>query len=337
MEHIAEKLKIEFQKAKSTFLNAEKICVISHRSPDGDAVGSNLALRLVLEKLGKIVVSACVDPVPADSLFLKKADTFVQNFKYEDFDVIVSVDCGALKLVVFHELIPEILEGPKPFINIDHHVSNNDFGTINPVDQDACSTAIILYKFFEYCDWKIDRDIASCLLHGIYFDTGGMMHSNTSSEVFRVAGQLMGKGANLKKISKELFHTTSVNKLRLWGRILERAYVNEEGVTVSAVNENDYKVCDASSKDTGGAIDYLNAVPGSKYCVLLSEDTEKGIVKGSLRTQRDDINLSDVASQWGGGGHPKASGFGMTGELKPVMSWKILSEDGDTEGKDLKF
>ena len=69
----------------------------------------------------------------------------------------------------------------------------------------------------------------------------------------------------------------------------------------------------------------------------MSEDTEKGIVKGSLRTQRDDINLSDVASQWGGGGHPKASGFGMTGELKPVMSWKILSEDGDTEGKDLKF
>jgi len=338
MEHIAEKLKVEFQKAKRTFLNADKICVISHRSPDGDAVGSNLALRLALEKLGKTVVSACVDPVPKDSLFLKHADTFVQDFEYEDFDVIVSVDCGALKLVVFPELKPEILEGPKPFINIDHHVSNEGFGTINPVDHDACSASIILYKFFEYCDWKINRDIASCLLHGIYFDTGGMMHSNTTSEVFRVAGNLMSKGADLKKISKELFHTTSVNKLRLWGRILEKTYVNEEGVTVSAVSENDYLACDASSKDTGGAIDYLNAVPGSKYCVLLSEDNEKGIVKGSLRTQRDDINLSDVASQWGGGGHPKASGFGMSGALKPVMAWKILPKDGmGEEGKEFKF
>ncbi len=332
MINITEKLRIEFQKAKMAFLKAEKICIISHRSPDGDAVGSNLALRLQLEALGKEVVSACVDPLPQNSLFLKSADSFVQDFEYEDFDVIVSVDCGALKLVVFPDLKPEILEGPKPFINFDHHISNDDFGTINPVDSEACSTAIILYKFFEFCAWKINREVASCLLHGIYFDTGGMMHSNTSSEVFGVAGKLMSKGADLKKISKELFHSTSVNKLRLWGRILEKAYINEEGVTVSAVSKADYLACDASSKDTGGAIDYLNSVPSSKYCILLSEDAEKGIVKGSLRTQRDDINLSDVASQWGGGGHPKASGFGMSGHLKPVMSWRILAEN---EGEDI--
>ncbi|OGJ42090.1 hypothetical protein A3B60_00580 [Candidatus Peregrinibacteria bacterium RIFCSPLOWO2_01_FULL_39_12] len=334
---ITEKLKIEFQKAKRIFLENQKFCIISHRSPDGDAVGSNLGLRLALESLGKEVVSACVDPAPENSSWLKKADTFVTDFNYEDFDAIVSVDCGALKLFVFHEAKPEILSGQKPFINFDHHISNNGFGTVNPVAPEECSTSIIIYKFLQFCEWPVTIDIATCLMHGIYFDTGGLMHSNTSGEVFKVVSDLLSKGANLRKIVKELFHTTPINKLRLWGRIMERTYVNEDSVTISAVGKSDYDACNSTSHDTGGVIDYLNAVPNSKYCLLLSED-EKGLVKGSLRTQRDDINLSDVASQWGGGGHPKASGFGVQGKLMPVMSWKILSEGGnEAHGTEIKF
>lgn len=250
--HVPEDLKIEFQKAKRALQEARDICIISHRSPDGDAVGSNLALRLELEAMGKEVVSASVDPVPQNSLFLRKADTFVQDFKYEDFDLIVSVDCAALKQVAFHEKKPEILSALKPFINFDHHVSNNNFGTINPVDTSACSTCIIIYKFLKFCEWPVGGcgrpvkapggpitiDVATCLLHGIYFDTGGLVHSNTSAEALRACGELMAQGADLRRISKELFHTTPVNKLRLWGKILERAYVNEEGVTVSAVSKD---------------------------------------------------------------------------------------------------
>ncbi|MBL4694635.1 DHH family phosphoesterase [Candidatus Gracilibacteria bacterium] len=328
MEHISDKLKAEFSRAKNAFLEADRICIISHRGPDGDAVGSNCALKLALQAMGKEVVSACVDPVPPDSVWLKGADKYVEDFSYNDFDLVCSVDCAAPKMVVFE------IKHDKPFVNFDHHISNNGFGTVNVVDADACSTAIILYKFLEYCGWRISIDIATCLLHGIYFDTGSLMHSNTTEEVYRVAGELMSRGANLKKIAKEPFHTTAVNKMRLWGRILERTYVNEQGVTVSAVGTADYVACGATSKDTGGAIDFLNAVPGSQYCVLLSED-DKGLVKGSLRTQREDVNLSDVAGQWGGGGHPKASGFGIEGHLRPVMSWKIVGENG--EGKELTF
>jgi len=337
MDDIPEKLKIEFQKAKKVLFEAQKICIISHRNPDGDAVGSNLALRLQLENLGKEVVSACVDPVTQSNLHLKKAETFVDDFNYEEFDAFVSVDCGALNLVSFHKRKPELLSGKKPFINIDHHESNDGFGTVNVVDPNACATCLILYKCFRFCGMSLNIDIATCLLHGIYFDTGGMMHSNTTGEVMKAAGDLVSKGANAQKIAKELFHTTPVNKLRLWGKILERTYVNEEGVTVSAVGQSDYASCGATSKDTGGAIDYLNAVPGSQYCVLLSED-DKGIVKGSLRTRRDDVNLSEVASKWGGGGHPKASGFGVEGRLKPKMSWKVVSEeDGDAHDTEIQF
>lgn len=326
--YISENLRTEFFKAKKALLEARQIVIISHRSPDGDAVGSNLALRLAMETLGKKVASASVDPVPRDSIFLEKADTFVTEFDAKDFDLIVSVDCGDLKLVKFEDIIPNI--------NFDHHESNNLYGKIaNPVEKTASSTSEVIYKFLHFCDLPITIDIANALLHGIYFDTGGMMHSNATSEVFQIAGDLMARGADVQKISKELFHTTAVNKLRLMGRILERIYVNEEGVTVSAVGKHDYLATETTSKDTGGAIDYLNAVPGSKYCVLLSED-EKGVVRGSLRTQREDVNLSEIAARWGGGGHPKASGFGMEGALKPVMSWKVIKESGD-EYEEVEF
>jgi len=338
MEQISEQLQLEFNKAKRVFDSAQKICIISHRSPDGDAVGSNVALRMGLESASKTVVSACVDIVPENSIYLKKADTYVRDFNYEDFDVIVSVDCGDIKLVKFHEAKPEILTGEKPFVNFDHHESNNLFGKINPVDPRAAATCVIMYKFFKFCDWKITIDIANALLHGIYFDTGGMMHSNATAEVFKIASDLVLKGANVQKISKELFHTTPVNKLRLWGKIMERTYVNEDSVTISAASASDYIACGATSHDTGGAIDYLNCVPDSKYCILLSED-DRGIVKGSLRTQRDDVNLSEVASQWGGGGHPKASGFGIEGKLQPIFSWKVVknSSDDGVHGEEVKF
>ncbi|MDX9970522.1 MAG: bifunctional oligoribonuclease/PAP phosphatase NrnA [Candidatus Gracilibacteria bacterium] len=317
---------IDFEKVKNALESANRICIISHRGPDGDAVGSNLALKIQLEKLGKTVISACVDPVPENSLFLLNANKFVSDFNYADFDLFVSVDCAALSLMKFHEKKPELLSGEKVFINIDHHSSNDNFGNINIVDGEAPSTSTILYSFFNYANWDIDRETATCLLHGIYFDTGSLMHSNTTSYVYEVCGELIKKGADLKKIVKNLFKTIEINKLRLWGRILERAYINSDSVVISAVNQEDLSALNTTHKDTGGAIDYLNAVPDSKYCVLLSED-DKGVVKGSIRTQRDEVNVSDVASKFGGGGHPKASGFGISGKLKPVVKWQVVNEN----------
>ena len=359
-------MQTKFAEAKRVLMEANSVCIISHKGPDGDTIGSNLALRYCLESYGKKVTSACVDPLPKDSLWLKDADKFVTDFNYDDYDVIVSVDCGARKLVAFNERKPELFGGGasgrevsddtspgstgaagdggitgkstrKHFINIDHHESNDNYGTINLVDPKAAATCFVIFFFLRNAKCEITPDTATALLHGLYFDTGSFMHSNTSEYVLKVAFELMRAGANFKRSAKELFHTTPVNKLRLWGRVMERAYVNEEGVTVSAVSKHDYSVCGASSHDTGGVIDFLNSVPGSKYCVLLSED-DKGLVKGSLRTQRDDVNLSEVAKEFGGGGHPKASGFGVPGRLQPVVAWKIVPENGaEAHGSVVKF
>ncbi len=244
MQNISGKLKLNFAKAKKSLMEAERICIISHRSPDGDAVGSNLALRAQLEKLSKTVVSACVDPVPANSCYLKGADSFVDDFNFDDFDMIVSVDCGALGLVKFHESKPEILSGDKPFLNFDHHESNDDFGTINVVDTESCATCFILFNFFKFCGWDLNRNIATLLLHGIYFDTGSLMHANTDADVYEVAGKLFMKGADLRSISKHLFHTMNISRMRLLGRILERTFINDDKVTISAVNQDDYRACE---------------------------------------------------------------------------------------------
>jgi len=306
----------EFSKAKQILLAARRIVIISHRSPDGDTVGANLALRYCLEQQwGKAVISACIDPPPPDTHFLPDVDAFVSDFDYESADVLVSVDVGAHYLLKFHEKKPEILQKIKPFINIDHHPSNDHFGTINIVDPHASAAVQIVYHFLRYCNFHINYRVATALLHGLYFDTGSFMHSNTTPEVLKIAADLIWKGADYRQIAKAQFRTKRIGQMRLFGRIFSRASVNEKKVLRSFVLDRDFEECDASRDDTVGAIDYLNSIPDGKFSVFLSEDG-KGNVKGSLRTRENDIDLCKIASLFGGGGHKKASGFSVPGKIE---------------------
>ena len=147
-----------------------------------------------------------------------------------------------------------------------------------------------------------------------------------------MAGQLQSRGADFKTIVNKLFHTTPINQMKLWGRILNRARINKKNVVSSAVTKSDLQELGLTPKDISGVIDYLNSVPDSKFCVLLSEDLQ-GNVKGSLRTQRDDVDLSELTASFGGGGHKKAAGFTMPGTLEQETVWKI----GRPNGEEAKF
>ena len=148
------------------------------------------------------------------------------------------------------------------------------------------------------------------------------MHSNTNREVLEMAGDLISKGADHKKIVKALFNTTPVGQLKLWGRVMARAHVSKKHAVVSAITEKDFKECEAKPEDLSGVIDFLNAVPDSKLAILLAEDQE-GNIKGSMRTQSEKIDLSKLAGIFGGGGHKKASGFTIPGRIQPEITWKI--------------
>lgn len=304
--------------AKNLLAGAQKIVIISHRGPDGDTVGANLAMRRALKtQWGKEVISACVDSPPANSDFLPEFGEYVLDFDLRWPDLLIAVDCGAANMMKFNEKKPELLAGTPPLLNIDHHASNDFFGKINLVDADAAAACQIVYNFLNFCGFKIDRHIATCLLHGLYYDTGSFMHSNTNPEVLRVASKLMWKGADYKTIARRQFHTMPVNQLKLYGKIMERIHVNEKGLTVSALKNDDFENAGATPDETTGAIDYLNSVPDGRFSCLLYED-RKGVLKGSFRTRTEDLNLSELAGLFGGGGHRKASGFSFPGKLLEV-------------------
>lgn len=310
----------ELEKAKNLLASSQKIIILSHRSPDGDTVGANLSLRLALEhQWNKEVVSACVDAPPRDSAFLPEVSQYVRDFDAAQADLFVSVDAGARYMLKFEEKKHVLFSGKPPLINIDHHASNDNYGTVNIVDDNAAATTQIIYHFLKFCGLKIDRKIATCLLHGLYFDTGSFMHSNTTPEVLEIAADLVWKGADFRTIAKEQFHTMPIRQLKIYGKILERAHVNSKKITVSAVKISDYAEASASPDDTTGAIDYLNSVPDGDFSCLLHED-RKGTIKGSLRTRVENIDLSQVAGVFGGGGHKKASGFSVPGRLLEVDS-----------------
>ncbi|MFA5843176.1 MAG: bifunctional oligoribonuclease/PAP phosphatase NrnA [Candidatus Gracilibacteria bacterium] len=313
----------QLQEVKNLLQSAQRIVIISHRGPDGDTLGANLALKHALKQWGKEAISACVDAPPEYSFMLDGIFEFVNDFDLTQTDLVIAVDCGAHYLMKFHETKPGLLGGKIPLINIDHHPSNDRFGTHNLVDADAAACSLILYDLLLEWGFTITRDMATALLMGLYYDTGSFMHSNTTPKIMETAAQLLNRGADMKRIVKALFHTNPIPQLHLWGRVLSRTRISEKRAVVSAATKKDYTECQADPDHLSGVIDYLNSVPESRFSVLLSED-QKGNVKGSFRTQSDDVDVSELAALFGGGGHKKAAGFTIKGHLQPETVWKIV-------------
>ncbi len=320
-------MEISDQVAQAVLLSiqkAQKILIISHRSPDADSIGSNLGLRYVMQAMGKDVTSACIDPLPTGCDFLPYANEYLQDFNYQDYDLLCSVDCGSISQTSFLDKYPEILEQKYPFLNIDHHPSNNNYGTINFVIDNAASTTLMLYHLFKKWGVAITPAIATCLMFGLYYDTGSFMHSNTNEDVYQTAAELMKLGAKKQLIINSLYKQSSIEKLHVWGKVLSQARMTKENVIVSGITNDELNNLNATQQDISGLIDYLSMAKNNKFAALLAEDG-KGNIKGSFRTKRDDINVSDLAGNFGGGGHKKASGFTVKGSLKKNTRWEIAS------------
>ena len=174
---------------------AERIGIISHRHPDPDTIGSNMTLRQVFLKLGKQVDSLCVHQTPKTCDLLVKDHPYLHHFEPSQYDLIISVDCGSLDQVAFS--IPEANTFREGFLNIDHHSSNNNFGSINIVQTKLSSTSEIIYLLLQHWGQPIDQFMATCLLFGLYYDTGSFMHSNVSPRVLEIASDLTSKGAKM--------------------------------------------------------------------------------------------------------------------------------------------
>lgn len=301
---------------------ADRILLISHKSPDGDTLGASLGLYQVFKNMGKIPEIFCVD-APADVFkFMPNIEQIKTGQLTLSHDVIMILDAGAPHLTGIHETHPQLFDKSLPVINIDHHPTNNGYGILNLVFPDAASATLIIFELISALGWPLDRHTATCLLTGLYTDTGSFMHSNTTPEALRIASKLLAKGANARAISKEIFNTLRVSTMRIWGCALKSLHQTQDGITMSVITQNDFEECQADYEEISGVVDLVNSIPGALYSVMLTE--REGKVKGSLRTLKNEINVSDIASAYGGGGHAKAAGFTLPGSLQKEVRWKVV-------------
>ncbi|MBI4836376.1 MAG: DHH family phosphoesterase [Candidatus Abawacabacteria bacterium] len=303
----------ELTKLKEAIQKASHILLIDPAGIDGDSIGSHLAWKMGLEQLGKRTTHFCISPLPNKNKFLPRSEEITDKLpEPQSVDVAILCDQGD----VMHGLKERFDELKKQttIINVDHHFSNKGIGHINIMVPEATSSTQVTYYLLRELGVNITAEIATCLLNGIYTDTGSFQHSNTSPEILELASVLLKRGANFKGIVHNNFHSMPISKLRIWGRVLQRIHVSEKQVTVSGVTQEDFQQTQSSPDALEGVVDFMTGIPQSKFSILLSE--RKDIVKGSLRTLRDDIDLSALAQLMNGGGHRKASGFSLPGTLK---------------------
>lgn len=314
------------QQALVLLRKGKRILCVCHHAPDGDALGALLGMGLLLERhLPEIPCALfCIDVIPEVFRFLPAVHRVQSSLVLQSGDVLLFLDCAEPKLTGYHASHPEIFLPEAPSIVIDHHVSNPGFGSVNIIVPQASSTCELIVHLAAQWSWTIDAESATCLLMGIATDTGGFLHSNTTARVYRIAAELLRRGARHQRIVSAMFRTAKMSTLKLWGRVLEKITVSTEGGAISAVTEGDFRATGAEYSELSGAIDYVNAIPGMRFSLILSE--RGGNVKGSLRTLCDDVDVNVMAGRLHGGGHQRAAGFALQGRLQPEIRWKVVPE-----------
>jgi bifunctional oligoribonuclease and PAP phosphatase NrnA len=292
---------------------ADKLLLTTHENPDGDALGSLLAMHWILEQLGK------------DSLMFMSPDEFPLPWEYRHwtFDsrlvgappadvaerTIVFLDCGNIDRMPVDFLQADGVH----IVNIDHHHDNTRFGTVNLVCPVASSTAEMVWRLAKELGAVITPQIADALYTGLVTDTGKFMYENTSPAAHRMAADLIDAGVEPHQVYRRLYEDLPFRRLQLLQRALASVERHDDGVmTIAHLVKDDYEATGALETDSEGVVDHMRAVEGTAVAVLvrelLSEDRE-GMRKVSLRATDGRVDVSRIARDFGGGGHPQAAGF----------------------------
>lgn len=292
---------------------SKNVLVCGHVRPDGDCIGSALAMRRICEKLGKNADAVCdiESDKPTAFFYLPDYDGFCTT-RFEDYDLLIAVDCGDEKRLGEYR---KYLDSAKNSINIDHHPTNNGYAKINRVDTQASSTCEIIYNLFK--DSRIiDKDIAEMLYTGLSTDTGHFMHANTDAEVFAIAAALCGYGLDIGRINHDLYCNNSANRMRLTARAIDSIRLHADGrIAVMTITLDDLKACGCDTSDTEGLIDYASSISGVGISIAMCE-RPGNVFRVSLRSVKADV--SAVAGVFGGGGHKLASGCIINGNRYDV-------------------
>lgn len=309
---------VELRELAEALMRSRRLVLSGHVMPDGDSVGSTLALARLLELSGKEVTAVCPDPVPAIYRFLPGVELMVEGkfFSDEDFDTIVLVDCSDPERVGPH-VGPYLNKGDRMVINIDHHVSTPPYGDLNYIDPKAAAVGEIIYDLSFVLETPISADIATCLYTAIVTDTGSFRYENTTSGTLRRAAHLVEIGVSPADINTLIYEERPLSSIKLLHAALGSLKLSASGrvawMSLTSAVERD--LC-ASGDDAEGIINYARMIQGVEIAVLFRQ-VEPEVFKVGFRSKRF-ADVSALAQLFGGGGHPRASGCMMSGDLAEI-------------------
>jgi bifunctional oligoribonuclease and PAP phosphatase NrnA len=301
----------------------DRFLVTTHENPDGDALGSLLASKLVLDQLGKdtVIYLAGDTPLPREYSFMELGNLLRRPPADADQRLLFAVDCANERRLGPD---PTILQRAPLVIDIDHHHDNSRFGQLNYIEPNASSTGEIMRDLIAELGVELTPEIAEALYIAVVTDTGRFQYANTTAKALRLAAELVEAGADVHRVFQGIYENVAFAKLKLIAKALEHAQVFEGGrVIVSHLEREDFDAAGAEEPYSEGIIDYLRAVEGAEIAALIREPpTQNGPTRRvSLRTTTEGIDVSAIARKSGGGGHTMAAGFSSESSVDEITEF----------------
>jgi phosphoesterase RecJ-like protein len=302
-------------KIAELFRSEQKFLILSHFRPDGDAIGSQLALALVLKALGKDVEAWNDDGVPAKFKFLPHVDMIRKPpAQAQAFDVVIAIDTASWQRAGKGR---ERISARKYLVNIDHHVSNEKYGDINWIVPEAPASGQIAYDLIKRGGFTLTPEIASCLFAAISTDTGSFMFGNTTADCLRVAADLVEAGVDVGELCRHVYESYPYARLQLLQLTLaDLKLTHHHKVARIWLTKSMFEKTGATREDTEGIIDYARAIEGVQVAVLFEELDEPGKTRISLRSKHPKVDVNSIARHFGGGGHREAAGAKVDGDQR---------------------
>ena len=316
------------QKVIKAIERHKKFLITAHINPEGDSIGCQLAMKELLEKLGKTAFIIDDDPVPDHYRFLPKSGSISNRLdRVPDFDAAIVLDSPTLKRI---GRVSELLTDDKTVINIDHHISNEKFGDVRWIDAKASCAGEMVYLLFRKFDVELSKDAALALYIAILTDTGSFNYDNTTGSTHKIAGELLEYGLDPAVVSEDVYERRSITDIRFLGLVLATVKVNKTGdVAYLEITKSMLKATGADIAKSEGFVNYARSIEGVRVAVIFREELKKpGIINISFRS-KGDADVNKIASAFGGGGHVKASGCVVAGSLSVVKA-KVLAKIEET-------
>jgi len=295
------------------------VLISVHISPDGDALGSQLALMMALEKMGKTVTVQNLDPVPEIYRYLPQANRIkIGHLVPGSYDAAVVLDADPTRTGLFDKPAPADV-----LINIDHHVTNASLWPYTWLDPDASATGEMIYNLIQQLGVLFDREIALCLYTAIFTDTGSFRYSNTSPESMRISAALLEAGADPWLVTENVYESFAFRRIKLLGSVLSGMERSGDGrIAWVVVTDELYRQTGTTAEDTDNFVNFVRSVKGVEVAILFRQIGAMEY-KISLRS-KGRVDLSTLAQSLGGGGHKNAAGGKMQGSLREVTE-KVVS------------